>query len=457
MEYAQEESAVARPVVGVLIGRARIEKLSMQNTDFRTYFWFRELFKANEHVKVTLYVFTTSDVDMDRAQITGTYFDHSSGMWAQRRFPYPDVLYVRGTSETQIDEFKNLLRYFDELGVKKINSKYLFNKWDIYKQLKKVRELRTFLPKTVPIEDVNDLSSFLYQYNKIYIKSYYGSRGKQVIYVSKLPQGGFQYSYNRTGNLSIGQEKDVEGLLEAIHTLLGNRRIVAQKAIDLIQLNNRNVDFRAEVQRNNSGDLDVVSITARIGERHSPITTHGDACRFDEFWRKHFNLSSFQVNRLIEKISKFLTLVFESVEKAYGAFGELGIDFGIDWDGRLWLIECNARFAKVSLMKAADEETIQTGFLNPLEYAKFLYLSSDRKVTVDDSSKLSKETNEHGKGRRTSKQNQASRVIWGTEIDLHPRWSTRVQPRQYPAMNLLPRWSNQIIPRHYSTIKQPLL
>jgi hypothetical protein len=451
MEISHREPAIARPVVGVLIGKGRIEKLNMQSSDFRTYFWFRELFKANNLAKVTLYTFTTSDVDMDTAQIIGTYFDESSGMWTQRRFPYPDVLYIRGVSTSQQEEFKNLLHHFDQLGVKKINPEYLFNKWDLYNQLKKVRAIRTFLPKSVRIKDVHDLSSFLKKYSKIYIKTYYGSRGKQVIHISKLPQGGYQFSHNRMGDLSIGQEKDVQTLFEVIHTLLGNNRILAQKAIDLIGLNNRNVDFRAEVQRNRSGDLDVVAIAARIGESHSPITTHADVCRFDEFWRNYFNCSNYQVNKLTEKVNNFLILVFESVEQAYGAFGDLGIDFGIDWEGQLWLIECNARSAKVSFMKSADEETIQKGFLNPLEYAKFLYLSKERTDTVDDSTELSGETEKHGAGRRTSKQNHASRMICGAKINLHPRWSDKVQPREYPTINLSNRWSHHITPRYYST------
>lgn len=45
----------------------------------------------------------------------------------------------------------------------------------------------------------------------------------------------------------------------------------------------------------------------------------------------------------------------------------------MDDQGDLWLIECNAKSAKVSLCKAYDEETVKKAFLNPLEYAKFIY------------------------------------------------------------------------------------
>ena len=68
-----------------------------------------------------------------------------------------------------------------------------------------------------------------------------------------------------------------------------------------------------------------------------------------------------------------MALIYHSLEESYGSFGEIGIDFGIDSSDHIWFIEPNARSAKVSLMKAFDETTYHQSFLNPLEYAKYLY------------------------------------------------------------------------------------
>lgn len=67
--------------------------------------------------------------------------------------------------------------------------------------------------------------------------------------------------------------------------------------------------------------------------------------------------------------------MYQSIEQEYGQIGELGIDFAIDKEGKLWFIEANSQSAKVSLMKAYDAVNVEKAFLNPLEYAKFLQLS----------------------------------------------------------------------------------
>ena len=50
----------------------------------------------------------------------------------------------------------------------------------------------------------------------------------------------------------------------------------------------------------------------------------------------------------------------------------MGIDFGLDQQGGIWFIESNAKPAKDSLYQSFDRKTIQSSFLNPLEYAKYL-------------------------------------------------------------------------------------
>jgi KaiC/GvpD/RAD55 family RecA-like ATPase len=83
-------------------------------------------------------------------------------------------------------------------------------------------------------------------------------------------------------------------------------------------------------------------------------------------------LSDGEYNGVLAEVKKFLVTVYESAESIYGQFGELGIDFALDATLKLWLIECNAKSAKMALILSSDEETIRQVFLNPLEYAKYI-------------------------------------------------------------------------------------
>ena len=71
--------------------------------------------------------------------------------------------------------------------------------------------------------------------------------------------------------------------------------------------------------------------------------------------------------------------MYSALEKIYGTFGEIGLDFGIDKKGEIWFIEPNAKSAKVSFQKAFGRRTFHQAFRNPLEFAKYLYEKNEEK------------------------------------------------------------------------------
>ena len=59
-----------------------------------------------------------------------------------------------------------------------------------------------------------------------------------------------------------------------------------QKAIDLIKINDSKVDFRAELQRDGEGKINIIGVSARIGESQSPITIHSSAYPIEKFFKE---------------------------------------------------------------------------------------------------------------------------------------------------------------------------
>ncbi len=138
------------------------------------------------------------------------------------------------------------------------------------------------------------------------------------------------------------------------------------------------VDLRAEVQRDGNGRMQIMGISVRVGEQASPITTHAAAHRFEQFFKEVMKYSEDDIRLLRDRIIDFLKVIYSVVEDYYGIVGEIGIDFALDQDGALWLIECNSQPTKVSLMKAFDEEIVSQAYLNPLQYAKYLVSQKKR-------------------------------------------------------------------------------
>lgn len=357
-----------RPLVAVFLSQQAVSSLKTQKGFFKA----DQLVKANRLAGTTLYFFSVDGVNFSQAKIRGVYFDERKKVWVEKDFPLPDVLYdrVKAVKSRQMtgDEVR---RRFDQLGIKKINSRGGFNKWELYRLFQSDDKLSQHMPETKYYQSAYDLIPMLERFGKVYLKGCKGCRGKQVLSVAKLPQGGYEVrSY--VHKIVVRQIDDINQLHRHIWTYLSGKHVIIQQAIDLITIDGCLVDFRGELQRNGKGELNITAIPVRVGKQNSPISTRGASYKFDYFFKKMMNFSKEEITSITNSIEDFLIEIYTFVEQAYGPFGELGIDIGLDKTGKLWFIECNAKSAKVSLYNTTAGDTLQRAFLNPLEYAKYI-------------------------------------------------------------------------------------
>jgi hypothetical protein len=362
MDQPDISSSSNHPAVGVILGNTHLHTYQM-----KYYPRLNKLVDANREAKTNLYFFAGEDVDLSRRSVNGTYFNYDTSKWERKEFPLPDVLYVRGGAGKELSK---LLDKLDGLGVKRVNPIHAFNKGDLYALLKNNDNLRRYLPRTKNVENMDEIWKMLERKGAVYVKACRGRKGTKVMRIQKFSKG-YLYSYSILGDLVRKKVDNLKNLQKAITAFFGDRQVIVQQAIDLVKVSdNRLVDFRAEVQRNKNGEIDIVGICVRVGQKNSPITTHSQAYRYDQYLQRLFpHYSTRKINALKDDIKAFLIDIYSGVEKEYGNFGEIGIDFALDKKGEIWLIECNSQSAKVSIVKAYGDEA-QRVFLNPLEYAK---------------------------------------------------------------------------------------
>ncbi|WP_088832797.1 YheC/YheD family endospore coat-associated protein [Paenibacillus tyrfis] len=374
-------SSLKRPIVGVILGNKRFS-----TNGIHRYPRLKRLVEANKEANTTLIFFTCDDVELSRRKVSGIYFNESSNIWERDRFPLPDVIYVRGGRGKEI---RDLLEQFERLGVKKINPIHAFNKGELYEQLNHDDKVRPFLPQTKNVENMEEIKRTVQKLGTVYVKARRGRKGTKVMRIEKRPGDSYVYSYSVLGRLVRKKVNSMGNLEKAVKGFFGDREVIVQKAIDLVTISsNRLVDFRAELQRDKQGNIDIVGICVRIGRKNAPITTHSEAFRYDDYLKKLFpGYSNQKINVLKNKIKAFLIDVYTGVEKKYGKFGEIGIDFAVDKKGKLWLIECNAQSAKVSIVKAYGTKA-RKAFLNPLEYAKKIANTSTNRSQSANRSRL---------------------------------------------------------------------
>lgn len=241
----------------------------------------------------------------------------------------------------------------------------------------------------------------LERHSIVFIKSFYGSRGKEIISINThTDKKGYELVYMDKGlkNKNIHSVAELQEFLSSKLTfkkyviqqgisllryngrstdirVLNSNNIIIQKGISLIQIDYRNIDLRATVQRNGRGELDIVSLPVRMGCARSPITSTQSGSKvfeFHEFFKEEMKYSDEHINDLKNRIEEFLLISYRCIEASFGIFGEIDIDFAVDQQGDIWFIECNAKPGYDAMDKSYDKATIDRTFLNPLEYAKYI-------------------------------------------------------------------------------------
>lgn len=323
---------------------------------------------------VQIYYFSLKDIDYEKYRIDGIYYDRQQEHWIGQSFSFPDIIYMRGVPDLRDKELQRFLDLIASMKLRLVNKLLLFNKWDVHQLLSKYDAICPHLPETRLFRSqTDDLIPMLRRYGSVYLKACQGRRGRQVLRVTQLAGSYYQYHYfvDRpvSGKLSGGR------LSSLLQKFFNNQDFIIQQPINLINYSDRKVDLRAEVQRDGRGQLEVVAVPVRVGCVQSPITTHASSYPFDEFFSTHLGYKSADVESLQIQLQTLLILIYETIEKHYGPFGEMGIDMGLDKNNRLWFIECNSQSAKVSLINAYRGQTLLKAFTNPLDYACFIVSS----------------------------------------------------------------------------------
>lgn len=364
------------PLIAIFVDTKYIYTLlEKQQPSFRSV----ELEKANGHAKTILIYFSIHDIHFQQRKIRGTYYHPREKRWVQGIFPFPDIIHHRGhILRRPHAKYRAAKKVFqNHPKIKFLNPVHYFDKWDLYKTLfTNHQELRKYLPPTTLYTWPAKLERIMNHHPAVYIKSRISSMGRRVLRLQKENSVGVIYSYY-TKRLIRRKVRSVYSADRVIRSFFGKDKLIIQQAIPLFQIDHRNIDMRATLQRDGAGNLKIHSIVVRLGLAMSPITnfrTGSKVYRWEEFFEKHSTLfSTLDIETIKKEVEHFLLTTYQAIEKSYGGpFGEMDIDFALDQKGGIWLIEPNAKPAKDSLYQAYGPQKVEDSFFSLLEYAKYI-------------------------------------------------------------------------------------
>jgi glutathione synthase/RimK-type ligase-like ATP-grasp enzyme len=198
----------------------------------------------------------------------------NSKQWLERRLPFPDIIYDRGTgfgSEEKAAVEALRARFKKLPGIQFINSCKL-KKWQVHQKLSRHKAVNKYLPATTFSRGIDDIRSMIAKYGYLFLKSSGGSGGKGVFALEKYDHG-FCFRYYRQGLHLKRYVSNLDGLRSELKKIgLKPDRVIIQQGIRLVKYNNRPMDLRVLMVKDKDGIWNAVYNQARVAQKGAVIT-----------------------------------------------------------------------------------------------------------------------------------------------------------------------------------------
>lgn len=361
--YVNRDEIIIGPYIGLLMScedrRLTFARLNKAMVYLKKY---TELHGA-------IVIFALDKVDKDNQLIEGYCYNPPKKCWQKGRFPYPASIYRTIGLNT---EWKR--HFLATIGDKLFNSRF-FNKWEMHQWFSREPEINPHLPHTVLYCSPQDILEMFERFPQIYIKPVFGLRGRGIYRMSSENTRWILKCRENGINHTITFE-DWERAGEYIRNRFRPRRYLIQQAIDLLEYGGGLVDFRCVAQKNQSNEWACRAIIGRAGVRDSVvsnISSGGTAFSAENILRRAIPGSEDAIGDLKFKIAALANIICNKLDEYGVNCGNLGLDIGLDRQGRLWLIEINNRDPDPRI--ALDIHDVQLYYslkTGPLFYAKYL-------------------------------------------------------------------------------------
>lgn len=354
------------PVIGIMADKSPDSRRPYRNQSL----FISHLINQGRQMGAICFVFSSNDIDFAAGKIKG--YSHSGKSWKPGSYPFPNVVYARykGHSLKKNDIRNKLIK----AGCKFINPA-LLGKWRSYRILSENAALKAYLPDTRLIKNFKDVEGMLNKHRTVYLKPVAGSQGESIIRVSQSRKSNiYEYQYQKNMQSIKGTAQSIKELQLGLKKVMAGQSYIVQQQINLLRMQDSLADMRVMVQKDESGQWTITGKACRIGKSGSitsNISGGGRACEVNELLAKHFTDPQ-DLARIDAEIDYLALQAAHGIEKHHSPIGELGIDIGVDKDGRLWFIEANLKPARKVFSLIGADQTRLLSVQRPLLYARFL-------------------------------------------------------------------------------------
>lgn len=351
------------PLIGILVPKRKKRKRILES------------YQRHHNLTLKLFAFSKEDILWEKQKIIGLCLVR--GKWEEKMFPFPHAVYNQcyNKKTTTIEHLNKVMG-----GNKCFNSINWFNKWKVYNLLIQ-SNLQMYTPDTFLFNEVN-LSEQVKKYKLVYVKPAYGYHGKSVYRLELKENGDIHISLHSLAPRLICRNN--EDIQQKMGQLLGKNIFIVQKGIPSSQIDNKNYDIRVLVQKDIRGKWTVSTMVCRVAiELYFNTGAYESIYDAEEIFARIFPLKKMKETTL-KSINNISVNAAQVLETQMELLGEISVDFVLDEEMKLWIIELNGKPQKRIYKDINNFKYEQLIYRRPVEYAYYLSFGelSDKNTNI---------------------------------------------------------------------------
>lgn len=342
----------------------------------------RKLCIIGRRQSMIIYVFCPTWVHTGKSGVPG--YTYERGGWTKKWFPSPDIIYDRFFSRDSKQQ-RHKQRCLSLLSEKRpfvYLTRGLAGKWVVHQALSKSNDISPYLPDTSKYEGATQLSDWLSSHGgEAFLKPQHGTHGKRTLHVKVSNTGDGLLIRGRSGNNTVFRRifpYKADGY-EWIDRFTQKQNFLLQQYLQLNSSQEEPFDIRVLMQKNQKGVWSLTGMAVRAGRRNSLTSNlHGGGTAHEALPFLIREQGKSVSNELIILLTKLSQRIPGYLESHFGRLAELGIDFGVDREGKVWILEVNSKPGRSSFLQIGDMKSARKSIENPIHYARYLLLSKPR-------------------------------------------------------------------------------
>ncbi|MGE5416670.1 MAG: YheC/YheD family protein [Acidobacteriota bacterium] len=352
--------------IGPLFGVLTKEYLDAERSFGPQDTYYRKLLYAVRNVNGYGYVFTPQAIDWGKKRIQGWVLGPDmNSPWKRCWLPFPDVCYNRYFRKDRGLYSQEILARLAKHGIKSFNYP-LGTKWSVQQMLEGQRDIRNHLPETRIMEKGANIEEMSTKHKVLYIKPVLGYQGQGV---TRVIRENKKYICRSTGETT---DTILKSAGEVLRKARGTRKapMLIQQGIECPNYEGH-FDFRVLVQKNYQGHWEVTGMAVRVGAPNqitSNLHTGGHAVR-TEYLLAELGYTPQEISMIIAELTNLSIQIAGYLEMTVIDIAEIGLDFIIDDDRKVWFLEANSKPGRRVFGEIDAQHLRKLSIIRPAQYA----------------------------------------------------------------------------------------